>query len=351
MGKIKPGSIPSTMRAVQQDKPNGDLALREVPAPRPKAGEVLIRMAAAPINPSDLGALIGVSYEGERTYPFTPGIEGSGTVVTAGSGVMPRFLRGRRVACSAPTTGDGTWAEYMVTSASSCIPLRGNVSFEAGATLLVNPLTAIGLIELALTGRHRAIVSTAAASALGAMIERLGKRHHIPVIQIVRRAEQVDAVRARGGEHILDSSDSDFVERLRDEANRLHATLFLDALGGSLTEQLVDAAPFGSTIVLYSNLSQENSPIDPFTTLLKDLRFQGWFLGNWVRTKNLLQILSISRKTQSLIASDLKSPIAARLPLAEAQNGVESYVERMSAGKILLVADEQQVPLAANRGR
>src|SRR5260221_4219463 len=110
-------SIPSTMNAVQLDKPNGSLTLREIPVPHPQAGQVLIRMAAAPINPSDLGALSGTSYRGKRQFPFTPGLEGSGTVVETGAGLMPRLLNGRRDACSALLTGDGTWSELMVTSA------------------------------------------------------------------------------------------------------------------------------------------------------------------------------------------------------------------------------------------
>src|ERR1041384_5024927 len=123
-------SIPSTMHAVQLDEPDGPLTVREVSVPHPQAGQVLIRMAAAPINPSDLGSLSGTSYSGKRKFPFTPGLEGSGTVVEAGKGLMPRLLNGRRVACSALLTGDGTWAEYMGTSAQHCIPLATNVSLE-----------------------------------------------------------------------------------------------------------------------------------------------------------------------------------------------------------------------------
>jgi NADPH:quinone reductase len=87
-------SISATMRAVQLNEPNGRLTLREMPVPHPQAGQVLVRMAAAPINPSDLGSLSGLSYSGERTFPFTMGIEGSGTVVEAGEGWMPRLLTG-----------------------------------------------------------------------------------------------------------------------------------------------------------------------------------------------------------------------------------------------------------------
>src|SRR5436190_18852295 len=114
-------SLPATMHAVQLDEPNGKLTLREIPIPNPEAGQVLIRMAAAPINPSDLGSLSGLSYSGKRQFPFTPGLEGSGTVIATGEGRMSSLLNGRRVACSALLTGDGTWAEYMVTSAQVCI--------------------------------------------------------------------------------------------------------------------------------------------------------------------------------------------------------------------------------------
>jgi NADPH:quinone reductase-like Zn-dependent oxidoreductase len=338
-------SIPSTMQAVQLDEPNGTLTLREIPVPRPQAGQILIRMAAAPINPSDVGALAGLSYRGERQYPFTPGLEGSGTVVEAGAGIMPRLLNGRRVACSALLTGDGTWAEYMVTSAQSCIPLNKDVSFEQGSMLLVNPLSALAIFEIAQQGKHRALVSTAAASALGGMILRLGKRKDIPVIHVVRRQTQVDWVRRLGGEYVLNSSDSDFIEQLRTLAHELQATLLLDAISGSMTQQLAEAAPFGSTILLYSRLSEEECIIDARTALVKDLHFDGWFLANWLGKKNLLQVLQLAGQSQSLLGSDLQSPIHKRFPLAAAQKGLETYMDHMSAGKILLVANPQEVRL------
>ena len=338
-------SIPSTMHAVQVDEPNGKLTLREIPLPRPQAGQVLIRMAAAPINPSDLGSLSGLSYRGKRQFPFTPGLEGSGTVVEAGEGFMPSLLNGRRVACSALLTGDGAWAEYMVTSAGLCVPLNKNVSLEQGATLLVNPLSALSILEIAQHGKHRAIVSTAAASALGGMILRLGKRHNIPVIHVVRRPEQADWVRKLGGDYVLNSSDTDFVDQLRTLAHKLEATLMLDAISGSMTQQLADAAPFGSTILLYSRLSDEACIIDARIALVKDLHFDGWFLANWIAKMNILQVLQLSGQAQSLLATDLQSPIHKRFSLAEAQKGLEMYIKHMSAGKILLVANPQEVAL------
>ena len=333
------------MHAVQLDEPNGSLTMREIPVPRPQMGQVLIRMAAAPINPSDLGSLSGLSYSGKRQFPFTPGLEGSGTVIEVGEGIMPRLLNRRRVACSALLTGDGTWAEYMVTSAEQCVPLNKNVSLEQGATLLVNPLSALAMFEIAQRGKHRAIVSTAAASALGLMILRLGKRRNIPVIHVVRRQAQVDWIRSLGGEYVLNSTDADFVEQLRTLTHKLKATLLLDAISGGMTKQLAEAAPFGSTIQLYSLMSFQDSIIDSRTAFVKNLHFDGWFLPNWLGEKNLLQALQLFQQAQSLLATDLKSPIHKRFPLAKAQQGLEMYVSNMSAGKILLVANPQEVAL------
>jgi len=331
--------IPAAMRAVQLDEPNGQLTLREIPVPRPGPGQVLVRMAVAPINPSDLGMFSGIGYSGPLKFPFTPGIEGSGSVVVAGAGWLPRLMLGRRVACSASVWGHGTWAEYMLTAAQLCVPLNRPVSLEQGAMLLVNPLSALAIFEIAASGKHRALVSTAAASALGGMILRVGQRRRLPVIHIVRRPAQVDAVRGQGGEHVLNSSDSDFPERLKTLAQQLRATLWLDAIGGSMTQQLAEAAPYGSRVLLYSALAGEACRIDPRTALTKNLHFDGWFLANWIREKNLLQVLRTAQQAQSLLGTDLRSVVHSRFPLAQAQPAVESYIQNMTAGKVLLVAN------------
>jgi len=336
-------SIPSSMQAIQLDEPNGELVARQIPVPHPGPGEVLVRMAAAPINPSDISSLKGLSYGREYTFPFTPGIEGSGRVVEAGEGLMPRILKGRRVACSAPTARDGTWAEYMLTRATLCAPLNKKVSMEQGAMLIVNPMSALSMFEVLERGQHPAMVSTAAASALGGMLLRLGKRYRVPIIHIVRRPEQVDLVCARGGEVVLNSSEADFVEQLRAAARQYHATLFLDAVGGDMTQKLAEAAPYGSTILMYARLSDKYSAIDSRTALIKKLRFAGWFLPNWMREKSIFQTLRFSGKAQSLLETDLASPVRMRIPMADAQQGLEAYREHMTAGKILLVADPQEI--------
>ena len=155
----------------------------------------------------------------------------------------------------------------------------------------------------------------------------------------------MDWIRKLGGEYVLNSSDADFVEQLRTMAHKLNATLLLDAISGSMTQQLADAAPYGSTILLYSMLSFQGCTIDSRTAFTKNLHFDGWFLPNWFREKNLLQALQLSQQAQSLLATDLKSPINKRFPLAKAQKGLEMYVNNMGAGKILLVANPREVEL------
>jgi len=114
--------IPETMTAVQVEKETGKLITGIVPVPKPAKGEVLIKIAAAPINPSDI-ARIKSTIENEESLSFVPGIEGSGRVVAAGNGLIPSLFMGKRVACSAAYSASGTYAEYMLTNATLCFPI------------------------------------------------------------------------------------------------------------------------------------------------------------------------------------------------------------------------------------
>src|SRR5215467_12478060 len=231
--------LPATMRAVQvkaYDGKPGSLTVAELPVPRPGPGEVLVRVAASPVNPSDLMFITG-NYGFKKSLPATPGFEGSGTVVETGGGIMARFMKGRRVACAAadPKSSGGMWAEYIVTAANFCVPLRKDVDLEHGATMLVNPLTAWALVDEARRGGHRAAVQTAAASALGRMVIRLGQKFGLPVVNVVRRAEQVELLRAMGAEHVLNSADPGFDEALRALCHKLRATISFEAVSGEMS--------------------------------------------------------------------------------------------------------------------
>lgn len=336
-------SIPESMQAIRLEEENGQLQVRELPVPRPGPGEVLVQMAASTINPSDIGFLYSTSGYSNRTLPVTPGIEGSGTVVAAGSGFLPNFLMEKRVACTRAGTHDGTWAQFLLTKASLCSPLKKDISFEEGATLVVNPMTVLAFFDIIKRGGHAAFVNTAAASQLGRMLVRLANKKGIPLINVVRRDEQADLLRSLGAEHVLVSTEADFDQRLKELAHRLDATLFLDAISGEFTQRLIDASPAGSLILLYSNLSQSPAKINPNSLWYFDRRVEGFILSTWAPKQGFLKILQFTRRVQKLAQSELTTTFQKRIPFTSVQEGLELYQKNMTAGKVLLVIDPDEI--------
>lgn len=329
------------MQAVQLIDYEGSAAsirVAEVPVPRPGAGEVLVRVHASPVNPSDLMFVRGL-YGFKKPLPATPGFEGSGTVVATGASFMARMLKGRRVACAAADAriAGGMWAEYVVTSANMCIPLVRDVDLQQAAMMLVNPMTAWALMDIARRGRHAAVVQTAAASALGRMVIRLGRRFGLPVINIVRRAEQAQLLKDAGAENILNSSDLDFDTRLREICHGLRATMGYDAVAGEMTARVLRAQPRGSRLLIYGALSLEAAQTDPASLIFEEKRLEGFWLSAWLQKKTLLSQLRIARHVQKSLASDLKSDVHATLPLQSAADAIAQYAANMTAGKVLIV--------------
>ncbi|HEY6970038.1 MAG TPA: zinc-binding dehydrogenase [Candidatus Angelobacter sp.] len=333
-------AIPANMHAVQLRAYDGkpeSITVAEIPVPRPGPGQVLVKVASSPINPSDLMFIQGL-YGFKKPLPAVPGFEGSGTVVDAGAGAFPKFLKGKRVACAAadPKVSGGMWAEYVVTSAQLCIPLRKDVSLEQGASLLVNPFTAWALMDEARRGRHRAVVQTAAASALGRMIVRLGQRFSIPVINVVRRAVQVELLRGMGVEHVLNSSEKDFPEQLSDLCRKLGATIGFDAVAGEMSAIVLRAQAPGARLLVYGGLSLAPSQADPGSLIFEGKRLEGFWLSAWLQSKNMLAQMRIAGQVQKLLGSDLKTDFQAKLPLQDAAQALQQYAANMTAGKVLL---------------
>ena len=178
------------------------------------------------------------------------------------------------------------------------------------------------------------------------MILRLGLRNHITVINIVRRQDQADLLRSFGAKFVLVSTDPSFPSKVRRFMNELQATLILDAVGGKLSQQLLEAAPFGSTMMMYANLSGENFSIDPRSVLIRESkRMEGFFLGNWVKSRTLFDALKDVHAIRQWGATDLRSHVQKRFPLNEVAQAITHYQGNMTAGKVLLVADQQDVPL------
>jgi NADPH:quinone reductase len=326
-----------TMKAVFLEKPSGRLFVKEVIIPRPGPNEVLIKMSAAPVNPSDL-ARIRDAHSVHDLATFIPGLEGSGKIVLAGKGILPHLWLGKRVACSNEYHTSGTWAEYMVTKAGKCFPLRAKVSDEQGSMSLVNPLTAIAFFKIAKQDKHRAIINNAAASALGRMVELLGKKQRIPVINIVRNQTQVEILRQLGSQYVLDSSDPAFLNDLGTISNELRATLLLDSVCSRQLELMCDVLPYGSKVIIYGNLSGEEQILfKPRTIIANNINISGFYLGSWAKKNGLFRNMMNQREVNSLMSRDLKISIQGRFPLSRVQEAVDTYLRKMSAGKVLLI--------------
>ncbi len=324
------------MKAVFLEKPEGRLVVKEVKIPQPGPNEVLIKMSAAPVNPSDLAKIRSAHTEYDLTS-FIPGLEGSGTVVEAGKGILPHLWKGKRVACSSEYYTSGSWAEYMVTKAGKCFPLGSKVSDEQGSMSLVNPLTALAFFEIARQNKHKAIINNAAAGALGRMVELLGKKNSIPVINIVRNQAQVDTLRQLGSPHVLNSSDSSFIDDLRSLSHELKATLLFDSVCSRQLEMMCDALPYGSSVIIYGNLTGEKQVVfNPRNLISNNLNISGFYLGTRARENGLIKNMLHLKEVSSLMSSDLKIKIHVMFPLSEVQEAVDTYLGNMSAGKVLL---------------
>jgi len=334
-------SYPKKMKAVFLDGSESRLVVKEIRTPDPGPGDVLVKMSAAPVNPSDLARIKDAISEYDLAS-YVPGLEGSGRVVAAGKGILPGLWLGKRVACTAKHFTSGTWAEYMATSATNCFPLGRKISDEQGSMLLVNPLTALAFLEIAKQNKHKAIINNAAASALGRMIELLGKKHGIPVINIVRSQKQVEMLRQHGSGYILDSSDPSFIEDFGRIAHDLSATLLLDSVCSRELELMCDALPPDSTILVYGNLSGEEKILfKPRTLILNNINISGFYLGARAKKNSLFRNMMNLRKVSSLMSKELKISIQGRFPLARAQEAVDTYLANMSAGKTLIVMNMQ----------
>lgn len=327
-------ALPESMLAVRQHRPGGELVTESIPLPGPGPGEVLVRMQASPVNPSDLAMIRGDS-PGIR-YPYTPGLEGGGIVVKAGRGLLPALRKGKRVACTPVPGKDGTWADYMITSATRCAPLPADITTEAGSMMLVNPMTALAFIDIARKEKHRAVVNNAAASALGKMLVRLSGKYRLPLINIVRKEEHVKELEHMGAAYVLNSSDDNFREDLKRLAGKLNATLILDAVTGKQTALLLDAVPRGSRLIAYARLSGDHISVDPASLILEDKQLTGFQLGNWLQSKSLLFKIRFLNRVGQMLPGTLASQIRRRMPLEKAEEAITLYKKNMSGGKILL---------------
>ena len=316
--------------------------------PEPKGNQVLVRMEAAPINPSDLALLLGPADLENADYsdgkivakmpePFNSGAkgrhgqrlpvgnEGAGEVIATGDGDMAKGLMGKRVACVPGTA----YAEYAIADASMCLPL-GDVSSKDGASAFVNPMTALGFVETAKMEGAKGIVHTAAASNLGQMLVRICQEDDMPLVNIVRRQEQADILQKMGAKHIVNSSDDDFMDQLRKAIDATDAFFGFDPIGGG---QMVDhcfkameqvAVRKMSEYSRYGSNQQKKMYIygrlDLGPTVLTPAYGFGWTLSGWLLTPflqnaGMATVMTMRKRVLDNLTTTFKSDYAKTVTL------------------------------------
>lgn len=313
------------------------LSVTTLPLRPLQKGEVLVEVEAAPCNPSDMMFMRGV-YGVRKTLPAVPGFEGCGRVIASGGGMMGRLLNGKRVAIGSQSDDGGCWASHVITPANACLPVPEDLSVANAASFLVNPFTAYGFIDQGLKNGHRAMVQSAAASQAGRIINAIGQRRGMTVLNIVRREEQADLLRQRGAKHILISSKPNFDEALRKQIADLGVTIAFDAVSGPMTGTLFNALTPGGTVYVYGGL--DDTPIgniDRKDLIFTDKSITGFFLGTWMGSRNLIQLGKAAKAVGKLFAEGvIETSVQGEFPLDDVQAALKTYSGNMTGGKILL---------------
>lgn len=248
------------------------------PLPDLAPGQVRIEVALSPVNPSDLYFVQG-GYGQPRRAGLPAGFEGCGTVVACGAGA--EHLATQRVAFVA--TQSGSWAHHAVTDAAVCIPLRDDLADRDGAALIVNPLTAVALVDRVQNSGARSFVLNAAGSQLGRLILALARDRGLAAIAIVRRGHDAEALRALGATEVLITSDPDHAAALAGAIKTHKPRIFLDAVADQHAADLFHALPAGSVWVVYGKMSLDAPRLGQMGQLIfMDKRIEGFWLTRWL---------------------------------------------------------------------
>ncbi|WP_171207506.1 MULTISPECIES: zinc-binding dehydrogenase [unclassified Ruegeria] len=307
------------------------LAEAEVPLPEPAAGQVLIRLRAASVNPSDIHFIKG-EYGQPRVKGMPAGFEGCGDVVAAGDGA--EGLIGQRVAFVA--AGSGAWAEYVVTQAMMCIPLRPEISDEDGAAQIVNPLTAMAMVDIARNAGDAFVVS-AATSQLGKLMCSLGRDLGLKPIALVRRAEAADTLRDLGAAKVLVTTEDDVAQKFAALSATLKPRVFLDAVADQLSEQIFCAMPNGARWVCYGKLSTEMPQLTQMGQLIfQGKQIEGFWLTKWMMSTPPADQMRVVGEVQARFADGRwKTDISERLGLRDVVSNLVSALKK-SDGKVII---------------
>ncbi|WP_421853664.1 zinc-binding dehydrogenase [Oricola sp.] len=344
---------PKTMRALIQLHDGyagrGEAALRpfrdlielaEVDVPEPRPGQVLIRVALASVNPSDVMFVNGM-YGQPRKLGRPAGFEGTGEVVACGDPEAAGHLVGKRVAFTAQSSG--TWAEYVIADAMGVIPLLDAVRDEDGAGMIVNPITAAAMFDLVKREDAKSFVMSAAASQLCKFLTSLARDEGYRPIALVRRDDQIDILKQQGAAHVLNVTADDFDARLAEVLKEERPEVFLDAVTGPLASQVFGAMGNGARWVVYGRLDPTTTTIaEPGQLIFQSKSIEGFWLTKWFRETAPQTIMAVVQSVQKrFIAGDWSTDVTERLSLDEVVGKLEAALA-VPNGKVFIAPGQQE---------
>lgn len=310
----------------------GALHLREVPVPTPAAGQLLIKVEASTINPSDRLFIQGAYFK--KPLPITPGFEGVGRVVEANGQEVQSWV-GKRVTFVALT---GSWGQYALAEPNQTFEIDDNVPESSAASGIVNPLTVIGFIEnYRERGLTSGIIHTAAASALGRQLNKYCQREKIPLLNVVRREEQAQILRSEGATNVLVTSGDKWQEELKNYIQNQGFTTVYDALGGGpITDFIISNLPPKGHYFLYGVL--ENKPLtvsDP-KVFFSGVVVTGFLLFPWWATAPQETKERIRKVYGELLKNELSTKTYKEFTLENIKEAIETSEKKATEGKVLL---------------
>jgi NADPH:quinone reductase-like Zn-dependent oxidoreductase len=329
------------MRAIVFDRfgdPGEVLEVREVPRPEPGRGQVRVRMLASPVNPAELLTVRG-TYGRRPPLPATPGFEGVGVVEAAGPGLLRhlrRLVPGRRVVVLNGQSGN--WQEEVVVPATQLVPVAGDLPDEQAATFFVNPATALAMVRRVLAVPRGAwLLQTAAGSALGRMLIRLGKHDGFRTLNVVRRREQAEELLRAGADAVVCTADEMLEERVQAITGGRGVPFAVDAVGGATGSAVLRSLGPRGRMLVYGTLSEEPLEVNPRTLMAGQKSVEGFWLSEWARAQGKVTMLGLLRQISGLLrAGVLTSEVGATFPLEQVREAVREAAAPGRKGKVLL---------------
>jgi NADPH:quinone reductase-like Zn-dependent oxidoreductase len=364
------------LRSLIKNSGELEISLAQVAIPEPAENEVVVRVEASPINPSDLGLLVGAAdmssakASGTRDAPVITakvpqaamkamagrldeampvGNEGAGVVIKTGSSDAAKALMGKTVAM----IGGAMYAQYRTIRAADCMVLPAGVTPAEGASWFVNPLTSLGMVETMRREGHKALVHTAAASNLGQMLNKICLKDGIGLVNIVRNSQQAEILRKLGAKYVVDSSAPGFMDDLTGALVETGATLAFDAIGGGrLAGQILTCMEIAAnkTAKVYSRYGSTvhkqvyiYGSLDPGPVELNRAFGMAWGVGGWLLTPFLQKIgRADGERLRQRVAAELKTTFASHytqvVSLQEALqlSNIAVYAKRATGEKFLI---------------